>query len=119
MARYDYGLRGPPETTEPRYGRGNFGYAMDFDRRTSSTPRPYRATRPYNMDYVRPRGERYPINHIPYGGEWRGQVGGDDMYRLPYMTQGGTRTNRGVPRPLRYDYPDYGPTYGGRYPDEL
>ena len=124
MARYDYGLRGPRDTTEPRFGRGPVGYDLgyryraDYDRRRF--PRVgYRVTAPYNADYVIPRGDRYPINHTPYAGEWPGQVGDERMYQMPYITRGGTRTTRGAPNPMRYDYPSYGPSYGGRYPDEF
>ena len=46
-------------------------------------------------------------------------MGDERWYRRPYMTIGGSRTLRGVLLPTGYDYPDYGPNYGGRYPDEL
>ena len=125
MARYDYGLRGPRDTTEPRFVRNNARYDLSYrydapsDRRLSPRPSYYRVTAPYNMDYIEPRGERYPINYLPYGGEWPGQMGNEGMYRMPYLTRGGTRTHRGAPRPIRYDYPNFGPSYGVRYPDEL
>ncbi|MEX2570845.1 MAG: hypothetical protein WD737_06030 [Gemmatimonadota bacterium] len=61
MARYDYGLRGRRNTTDPlQAASGRRGYDHDF------------------------------------------------------------RTDPGrTPQPVRYDYPDYGPAYGGRYPDEI
>jgi hypothetical protein len=120
MPRYDYGLRGPRETTEPRYQEmSGRGYSESFDRRPAGRPESHRVTARYNMDYVRPEGPRYPRNPNPFGGGWPGMVGDERAYRQPYMTRGGTWTTRGSTPPLRYDYPDFGPRYGGRYPDEI
>jgi hypothetical protein len=119
MSRYDYGLRGPRDTMDPRGSWwGALSYDSDFGPRPRG-PMPNRVTARYNMDYVRDRGPVYPRNPNAYGGEWEGQVGGEQAYHSPYQTRGGTRTHRGVPRPLRYDYRDFGPDYGGRYPDEI
>lgn len=68
-----------------------------------------RVTARYNEDYVRPQGERRPVNYVPYGGDREGRIG--DMHEMarPYTTIGGTRTSRGGSRemgwergPLRY-----------------
>jgi hypothetical protein len=115
MARYDYGLRGPDETSQPRFRGGRYG--ADFDRR-GRAPTP-RVTAPYNMDYIRPTGESHPVNWARFGGSYGDQIGDERAYRLPYMTRGGTRTSRGSVPPNRYDYRQYGPDYGGRYPDEI
>lgn len=121
MARYDYGLRGPRETVAPRSGRRFHGddrdYDAGFDRRVDRQYTP-RVTAPYNMDYVRPEMREYRRNLIPYGGEWWGQIGGEEMYRPPYITQAGTRTWRGAPNAPPYDGRDFNP-YGMRFPDEL
>jgi hypothetical protein len=119
MARYDYGLRGPVDTTDPRFrGWNRPRYGWEFEERRVPFP-PGRVTARYNADYVREQGERYPANPYPYGGEYRDQIADESMYQRPYMTRGGTWTNRGAPRPERYDYRDFGPEFGGRYPDEI
>jgi hypothetical protein len=120
MARYDYGFRGPRDTTEPRRGT-RFGgrYADDFQFGPQRRPPPNRVTAPYNMDYLREQGDRFPRNPYRFGGDWPGQLIGEDEYRYPYITRGGTYISRGSVRPSRYDYRDFGPNFGGRYPDEL
>ncbi|MQA91706.1 MAG: hypothetical protein GEU90_16040 [Gemmatimonas sp.] len=119
MARYDYGLRGPADTSDPRVRwRTNMEYDVDFSH-PDLRPGPSRVTARYNIEYVRNWGPRYTRNSNSFAGAWEGQIGGAQSYRRPYLTQGGTRTYRGTPRPLRYDYRDFGPDYGGRYPDEI
>ena len=54
-----------------------------------------------------------------YTGDRMDRMGDERYYRRPYLTIGGTRTLRGSSFPTGYDYPVYGPDYGGRYPDEL
>jgi hypothetical protein len=119
MARYDYGLRGPWDRI-PRRGNAWDGppdYEADSAPRR---PRPNRVTARYNLDYVRPtEEERYARNPNPYAGDWYGRVGDQHAYRRPYITRGGTWTMRGASPDTRYDRPDYGPDFGGRYPDEL
>jgi hypothetical protein len=123
MARYDYGLRGPRDTPgsrpfrpSPSRGRGPEGGPLHVGMRPVSP----RVTAPYNRDYVVDRGPRFPRNPHPYGGEWFGQIADERAYRQPFITRGGSWTNRGTPTPpFRYDYRDFGPDYGGRYPEEL
>jgi hypothetical protein len=120
MARYDYGLRGPRETMSPHFARRpRATYGGDFQPRFRRPPPPNRVTAPYNLDYLNAQGEPYPRNPNPFGGNWYGQLDDGSVYRQPYITRAGSRTNRGSPRPMRYEYRDYGPDYGGRYPDEL
>ena len=120
MARYDYGLRGPEETIDPRFERGRRGrYGEQFEGRRHRYPPLNRITAAYNRDYVRDDEPQMRFNPNPYAGEWRGHIMGEQSYRRPYITRGGTWTHRGALDPIRYDYPDYGPAYGGRYPDEL
>jgi hypothetical protein len=119
MARYDYGLRGPEETIDPRFRERRIRYGAEFYDRRRRYPSMNRITAAYNRDYVREDEYGMRFNPNPYGGEWRGQIMGEASYRPPYITRGGTWTSRGALDPLRYDYPDYGPEYGGRYPDEL
>lgn len=117
---YDYGLRGFRETA-PQRMRGGYetrGLGMGYDER--SRPRTNRVTARYNDDYVYgARGQRYDRNYNMYTGDRMQRMGDERMYRHPYLTIGGTRTQRGSSFPTGYDYPDYGPNYGGRYPDEL
>ena len=125
MARYDrsydYGLRGAREAA-PRPFRGGprprGRYDVMYDER--SRPRTNRVTARYNTDYVYgARGQRYDRNFNMYTGDRMDRMGDERMYRRHYQTIGGTRTLRGSSSPTGYDYPDYGPSYGGRYPDEL
>jgi hypothetical protein len=120
MARYDYGLRGPWDTVEPRFARPRVrAYGRDYDPREIRTVPTNRVTARYNADYIQPRGERYPFNPYRFGGDSPGRIGDERDYRQPFMTRGGTRTSRGAPPPPIHDYRAYGPHYGGRYPDEL
>ena len=136
-SRYDYGLRGYRETTRPmmdnRYAarRYDYGYrgAYDYSHRVGHEERAHpeerlrnRVTARYNRDYVmgyRNRDERYGTNYQMYTGDYPGRMGDDRWMRQPYITHGGTRTLRGSSYPTGYDYPNYGPNYGGWYPDEL
>lgn len=118
MARYDYGFRGEWDMA-PRQWRRRRAPSYDLDIRRPESPRPYRVTARYNIDYVRARPDDRRFNPIRYGGAWRDQIIGEEEYRYPYMTRGGTRTHRGVGRPPPYRYWESGPPYGGRYPDEL
>ncbi len=117
---YDYGLRGARDTMPGRF-RGDprvrgYGYG-DRDR---DSPRPHRVTARYNLDYVYgDEGERHPRNYSFYTGDRMDRMGDERWYRRPYTTTGGSWTMRGSVYPTGYDYPDYGPAYGGRYPDEL
>lgn len=119
--RYDYGLRGVPAAAPPYYRSGPGGppaYDYDMDRRLA--PRTNRISAPYNIDYVYgARGGRYDRNYSMYTGDRPDRMGDERMYRSPYTTTGGTWTYRGSSGPTGYDAPDYGPSYGGRYPDEL
>jgi hypothetical protein len=119
---YDYGLRGARDTTPPRF-RGDYrmrGYDAPYLREPGRPPRPNRVTARYNRDYVYGNeGERFPRNYNFYTGDRMDRMGDERWYRRPYMTTGGSWTLRGSAYPTGYDYPDYGPNYGGRYPDEL
>lgn len=123
---YDYGLRGYRQTTRPmmrgyRTPSYDLAYDLSYDERVNPGSRPNRVTARYNMDYVvgyrsDPRNRR---NYSMYTGDRMDRMGDERYYRQPYMTIGGTRTLRGSSFPIGYDYPVYGPNYGGRYPDEL
>lgn len=126
--QYDFGLRGYRDTTRPmmddRYRGarpGYGGYGRDFDERAApEMRRANRVTARYNMDYVTGHtGSPYDRNYRMYTGDRPGRMGDDRMMRRPYWTTGGSRTLRGSSYPTGYDFPDYGPSYGGRYPDEL
>lgn len=102
MARYDFGLRGPRDTTDPRFhdwsGEAYFDGPPGRPRRPPSN----RVTARYNVDYVRPTGDRYPRNPNRYAGDRFDRVSEGSEYQRPYITRGGTWTSRGMPRP-RYD----------------
>ena len=124
--QYDFGLRGYQQTTRPimdsRY-RGpsyEYGYRGGFDERAFPEQRlSNRVTARYNSDYVTGYSrERADRNQYMYGGDHPDRIGDGTFMRRPYYTQSGTRTLRGS-IPSAYDYPSYGPNYGGRYPDEL
>ena len=144
MARYDYGLRGYRETArrrpgrlwhlepsgeDPRDGRGGYG---------PPGPREYRGegggwwpgnrvTARYNMDYVRPDRDRYPMNYQPYGGDTPWRMDDYRGYERPYLTRGGSRTYRGGRR-VGWEHPDHAAPfhwvpwsrsrYGGDYEGE-
>ena len=121
---YDFGMRGYPQTTRP-LTRGRMGfpdpereYAMGrgMDR---GVPLPNRVTERYNRDYLTDRPSGYRRSYAMYGGDRSDRTGDPRIYRRPYITNGGSWTMRGASFPTPYDYPDYGPNYGGRYPDEL
>jgi len=119
---YDYGLRGEPQRPPMRRSVGpGVRYGEGYERRFDPQSRQLnRVTAPYNQDYVYGgRGERSPRVFNAYPGDHPGRMQDPNAYRRPYMTGGGTRTWRGSMRPQSYDYPDFGPNYGGRYPDEL
>jgi hypothetical protein len=122
--QYDYGLRGYQETARPRLRRPPFrlsGYGGGLSGWGGrASPLPNRVTAPYNMDYIRGgSGEARPHNYSMYTGDRPERMGDERLYRQPYITRGGTWTSRGATYSLGYDYPTYGPNYGGRYPDEL
>jgi len=123
MARYrnyDYGLRGARDTMPGRFGGAPRRWAYDQGYEERRSPRPGRVTARYNLDYVYgAQGDRYPRNYNFYTGDRMDRMGDERWYRRPYITVAGTRTLRGSAYPTGYDYPDYGPNYGGRYPDEL
>src|SRR5690606_16775586 len=80
-------------------------------------PLPNRVTRRYNREYVDDRlNER---NAYGLGGDRFGRMGGEELYRAPYQTIGGTRTFRGAPPPRRAVPGRFGPSYGGRFSDEV
>ena len=121
---YDYGLRGARETGGPRYGADYGGPPPSrfprYDER--GIPRTNRVTARYNADYVygaRGRPGYDHRNYMMYTGDRPDRMGDERYYRQPYMTRAGTRTLRGSSFPTGYDYPDYGPNYGGRYPGEM
>lgn len=134
MARYDrsydYGLRGfrgpaPRISRGSEFGAGRRPPPSGYDRRFGYDERNQarqgtRVTAPYNADYVTgARGRPYDRNYTMYTGDRLDRMGDGRMYRQPYNTIGGTRTMRGATFATGYDYPEYGPDYGGRYPDEL
>ncbi len=140
---YDYGLRGAPrpstgydrDTHQRRpsagfdgqqsggYDNGYRGGFEDhrYERRADPRARAAnRVTAPYTYDYVYGgRGDRFPRNFNAYTGDRPDRIREADAFRRPYVTEGGTRTWRGSVRAPGYDAPDFGPAYGGRYPDEL
>ena len=137
MARYDrsydFGMRGFRQTTRPLGpGRGrrfayDRSYRGPYDRSYDLSypggdrgypPLPNRVTARYNRDYVDGRGG----GERPYGfwgGDRPDRMGDETFYRRPYSTIGGTRTLRGAPGPRGFIPGRFGPSYGGRYPDEL
>ena len=123
--RYDFGLRGYHQTTRPmsddRYARGRYGYRYTgpTDERAYPDQRlANRVTSRYNRDYVSgPMPSRYDRSYEMDTGDRPDRMGGEYLMRRPYWTVGGTRTMRGSSFPAGYDYPDYRPGYGGRYPD--
>ncbi|HET7322381.1 MAG TPA: hypothetical protein VFI96_07810 [Longimicrobiaceae bacterium] len=124
--RYDYGMRGFPQTAGPRFRPRVAPYDDDLAYDLSRPPfppvndRPNRVVARYNYDYTTPEPHpRYGRNYNMYTGDRMDRMGDDRYYRRPYLTIGGTRTMRGSSRPIGYDYPVYGPDYGGRYPEEL
>jgi hypothetical protein len=120
---YDYGLRGYPETVRPRLRRAPMrasGYEGGLNERGRHGSLPNRVTARYNADYVRgEQGDPRPRNYSMFTGDRPERIGDERMYRMPYVTRGGTWTGRGAGFARGYDAPDYGPNYGGRYPDEL
>ncbi|HET8654276.1 MAG TPA: hypothetical protein VFL93_01995, partial [Longimicrobiaceae bacterium] len=117
--RYDYGMRGFPQTMRPRMRPRTPSYDLAYD--LSRPPlfpvngRPDRVVAPYNLDYVVGNmGPRYPRDYNMYTGDRMDRMGDDRYMRRPYLTIGGTWTNRGSANPVGYDYPVYGPDYGGR-----
>lgn len=123
---YDYGLRGARETGGPPFGGRSFGppprrYGFEYDER--GTPRiGNRVTARYNADYVygaRGISDYDRRNYFMYTGDRPDRMGDGRYYRQPYYGRSGTRTLRGSNFPTGYDHPDYGPNYGGRYPDEM
>lgn len=122
--RYDYGMRGFRDAPPPRFRSGPRMGAAGYDPLADERAAPRfgnRVTRRYNLDYVYgARGARpAPRNYSMYTGDRPERMGDERMFRHPYSTISGTRTHRGANRPTGYDGPDYGPDYGGRYPDEL
>jgi hypothetical protein len=124
--QYDFGLRGYRQTTRPmmdnRYRPRSYdsGFRGGFDERSFPEQRlSNRVTARYNRDYVTGySSDRYDRNQYMYGGDHPDRMGDGNYMRRPYYTQAGTRTMRGT-LPSGNDYPSYGPTYGGRFPDEL
>ncbi|CAN5823338.1 hypothetical protein BH23GEM6_BH23GEM6_26710 [soil metagenome] len=119
---YDYGLRGEPQRPPMRRSaRPGVRYGENYERRADPLARQSnRVTAPYTYDYVYGgRGAHNPRNFNAYTGDHPERMQDSSGYHRPYMTNAGTRTWRGAMPPQRYDYPDFGPDYGGRYPDEL
>lgn len=118
---YDYGLRGYDDVARSRFREERlppprYGEEFGRERRINAGRVPHVTAR-YNEDYL--RGPSRRPGPVDWSGRGRQFIGGEpDDYRRPYITKGGTYTYRGSARP-GYDYPDYGPNYGGRYPDEL
>lgn len=122
--QYDFGLRGYPQTTRPmidrRHARYDRLFGSRYDERDFARPRfNQRVTARYNMDYIRGYSDARPVEYNMYSGDHPARTGDHRYMSRPYLTQGGTRTMRGASFPTGYDFPDYGPSYGGRYPDEL
>jgi hypothetical protein len=118
MANYDYGLRGSWDTDPRRLGRRHPRFGPGEADRSWGVPT-HRVTARYNMDYIRPQGDRYARNMNPFGGDAPDRVGDERAFRHPYITRGGTWTSKGAPRPSRYDYLDFRGDFGGRYPEEI
>ena len=127
MSRYDrgfdFGMRGFSQTTRPllrraprrpRYDRSFdlSGAAIDPD-----VPLRNRVTRRYNREYVDDRLNAARAHG--YGFSNYDRMMDEDGYRRPYHTIGGTRTMRGSRSPDRLSEGRFGPSFGGRYPDEL
>lgn len=120
---YDFGMRGYPQTTRPllrrtprrpRYDR-YYDFSGGWD--GPDLPPSNRVSRRYNREYVDDRLNA--ARAYGYGLRNPNRIVGEDAYRRPYQTIGGTRTSRGTPGPDRYIPGRFGPSYGGRYPDEL
>jgi hypothetical protein len=127
MARYDrhfdYGMRGYRETAAAR-ARGGRPYAYDRERtdRDLWERLPNRVTARYNADYVYGYdvGDQYDRNFNFYTGDRIERMGDERYYHRPYMTIGGTRTSRGAPRPIGYEYPyAAGYPYAGYYDQDF
>jgi hypothetical protein len=120
MARYDDRYRDWPDPARIRSPRRLYydRYAGDTEGRRRS-PRLNRVTAPYNRDYLRPVSDPPQFNPYPFAGDRPDRIEDPRAYGYPYVTRAGTWTSRGANRPMRYDYRDFGPDYGGRYPDEL
>lgn len=123
---YDYGMRGYRQTAgalwrgrPPRDGYDASYPRLGDERGFGRNDRPNRVTARYNLDYVTGEPRRLERNYYMYTGDRMDRMGDERYYRRPYLTIGGTRTMRGASPPIGYDYPYYGPSYGGRYPDEL
>lgn len=125
--QYDFGLRGYRQTTRPmmddrfRGPRYDHGYNRAYDERAYPEHRlANRVTARYNRDYVTGySADRYDRNYHMYTGDRPERMGDGRWMSRPYWTVGGSRTMRGASFATGYDYPIYGPNYGGRYPDEL
>lgn len=126
MTRYDErndrSMRGDPRLRRPGPGRNRrLAYDRFFDDWYSpnrgEVPLPNRVTRRYNREYVDDRVNEQRSYGL--GGDRFDRMGGEDFYRPPYLTIGGTRTSRGS-RPVRRLVPGrFGPSFGGRFPDEV
>ena len=120
---YDFGMRGYPQTTRPLVRRRMRRPAYDryFDYSYSAmdaeVPLPNRVTRRYNEEYLDDRRNRQRA--YGFGGDRMDRMVDEGYYRRPYSTIGGTRTLRGTRSPERFDPGRFGPSYGGRFPDEL
>jgi hypothetical protein len=122
---YDFGLRGYPQTARRGWGafRDRYGeeFRRPFDERAFPEQRlSNRVSARYNLDYVMGHQRNpYDRQYNMYTGDRPQRIGDARYMRHPYITSVGTWTMRGSTYPTGYDYPDYGPNYGGRYPDEL
>lgn len=95
---FDYGLRGSrAAAARPQRGLERLSdYDREYRERRMGARTP-RVTASYNLDYVfGGRGERYPRNYAPYGGEFGVPIYGADEYRSPYFTTGESHTWRGT-----------------------
>lgn len=122
--RYDFGMRGYAQTTRPlarrslRRPRYDLYPELGYSAAGREIPLPNRVTARYNRDYV--DGARsYDAGYGFRGGDRFDRTVEESYYRRPYTTIGGTRTLRGVADPRRFSPGDFGPSYGGRFPDEL
>lgn len=120
---YDFGMRGYSQTTRPlgrrpmRRPRYDRFFDMPYSAGDGEIPLPNRVTQRYNREYVDDRyDQRFAYG---FGGDRFDRTGDDGMYRRPYSTIGGTRTLRGARSPQRFSPGRFGPSYGGRFPDEL